>query len=357
MINHSTYVPILKWKQGEYQALSELDENIKKYIVPLFEIPPIGYDHERQVEAKSIDEHIEHMGSRLKKKWGIGSCFIDLYKLKLDKNNQTEYVSKIFDLYNNEGCNVIPVLYLDSSDALIEEIKKIVFKDKRGLCLRLKFSILSERQDTINDQINSFLDKINLKKPNVDLIVDFEDAPNEPYFNYIISTLKTLKEINLWRSFIIAGGSFPEKPDKNYIKRLEWMLYNKCYAEFVDTYRLPAFGDYNINYREFQNYDMRIVKPAAKLKYTLDEMWYFDKGTAIRGRDSRGYGQFRDMCQKLIETPYYRGETFSSGDKYINDCAKGIAKTGNLSTWVKVSVNQHLTKVVHDLASLYGFSI
>ena len=102
---------------------------------------------------------------------------------------------------------------------------------------------------------------------------------------------------------------------------------------------------------------MRLVKPYAKLRYTLNENWYIDRGTAVRGRDSRGFGQFRGMCQKLIETPYYRGKEFSNGDKYIYDCANGTENTGNLSTWVKVSVNQHLTKVVHDLASLYGFSI
>ena len=48
MINHSTYIPILKWKQGEYQALSELTPEIKKNIVPLFEIPPIGFDFENR---------------------------------------------------------------------------------------------------------------------------------------------------------------------------------------------------------------------------------------------------------------------------------------------------------------------
>lgn len=95
----------------------------------------------------------------------------------------------------------------------------------------------------------------------------------------------------------------------------------------------------------------------AKLRYTLNENWYIDRGTAVRGRDSRGFGQFRGMCQKLIETSYYRGKEFSNGDKYIYDCANGTENTGNLSTWVKVSVNQHLTKVVYDLANLYGFSI
>lgn len=358
MINHSTYVPILKWKQGEYQALSELTAEVKKNIVPLFEIPPIGYDYESQKLSKTINEHIEHLGSRLKKKWGNSSCFVDVFPLIQQNSNFIENVQGIFELYRTEGCDVIPVVPFEASDALLEELKKVIHIDKRGFCLRLRSSLITK---TINEDISNFLNKIGIQKSGVDLLIDYEDLPFsgqfEQYFDFLILNLKTLKEINLWRSFIVAGGSFPRSADHNNAKRLEWIFYKRCYLDFVDSYRLPAFADYNINAKEFIELDMRKVKPAAKLKYTLDENWYIDKGTAIRGENSRGFGQFKDMCQKLIETPYYRGENFSSGDKYIHDCSNGTVKTGNLSTWVKVSVNQHLTKVVADLSNLYGFSI
>ncbi len=38
------YSPILKWKLGEYLALSRLNESVKNHIVPLIEIPKVGYD-------------------------------------------------------------------------------------------------------------------------------------------------------------------------------------------------------------------------------------------------------------------------------------------------------------------------
>ena len=34
------YLPMLKWRQGEYQALLRLDKKIKKNLYPLFIIPP-----------------------------------------------------------------------------------------------------------------------------------------------------------------------------------------------------------------------------------------------------------------------------------------------------------------------------
>lgn len=358
MINHKTYIPILKWKQGEYQALSELRPEVKKNIVPLIEIPPIGYDFENRKLSKTVDEHIQHIGSRLRKKWGNSPCLVDVTPLIIQELAYITYIPKIFELYRQEGCEVIPVITLDAKDEVINLIKHIAHSDRRGICLRLKSSFITS---TINEEISAFLAKLELHKSNVDLLVDYEDLPFsgqfEQYFDFLINTLQTIKEINLWRSFIVAGGSFPKNADQNNAKRLEWLFYKKCYNSFINSYRLPAFGDYNINSREFVELDMRVIKPAAKLKYTLNETWYIDKGTAVRGRDSRGFGQFRDMCKKLIDTPYYRGEAFSSGDKYIYDCANGNENTGNLSTWVKVSVNQHLTKVVVDLANLYGSSI
>ncbi|MFV4641032.1 beta family protein [Mycobacterium tuberculosis] len=39
------------------------------------------------------------------------------------------------------------------------------------------------------------------------------------------------------------------------------------------------------------------------------------------------------------------------------DCAAGTVTTGNLSTWVWVSTNRHLTKVVDDLASAHALSV
>ena len=38
------YVPILKWRQGEYLALEKLAQDIKDYVMPLIEVPPLEWD-------------------------------------------------------------------------------------------------------------------------------------------------------------------------------------------------------------------------------------------------------------------------------------------------------------------------
>ena len=39
-ITHTDYVPILKWRQGEYQALLRLPDAVKDRTVPLIEVTP-----------------------------------------------------------------------------------------------------------------------------------------------------------------------------------------------------------------------------------------------------------------------------------------------------------------------------
>jgi p-aminobenzoyl-glutamate transporter AbgT len=36
MFDHQHYVSILKWRQGEYQALFRLKDSVKNWITPLF---------------------------------------------------------------------------------------------------------------------------------------------------------------------------------------------------------------------------------------------------------------------------------------------------------------------------------
>ncbi len=69
MISHDHYVPVLKWKMGEYQALNRLADSVKDKITPLIEIPPVGYDFELGTNRESWESHLGDFGKRLKAKW------------------------------------------------------------------------------------------------------------------------------------------------------------------------------------------------------------------------------------------------------------------------------------------------
>ena len=55
MFGHQHYVPVLKWKLGEYQALHRLASDIKDRMTPLIEIPDIGYDFDAHVPLGGLE--------------------------------------------------------------------------------------------------------------------------------------------------------------------------------------------------------------------------------------------------------------------------------------------------------------
>jgi hypothetical protein len=79
-IDSRKYVPVLKWRQGEYQALFLLDDEVKNFVVPLIVIPPREYDFEEQRMKKTVHEHIETFPKRLKQKWSTRLALIDSHE-------------------------------------------------------------------------------------------------------------------------------------------------------------------------------------------------------------------------------------------------------------------------------------
>jgi len=80
MSSTARYMPILKWRQGEYQALLRLDDGVKDAILPLFVIPPVEYDFEDEKPKKTVQEHISPFALRYKTKWGKRLSLIDLHE-------------------------------------------------------------------------------------------------------------------------------------------------------------------------------------------------------------------------------------------------------------------------------------
>ena len=73
-ITRYDYVPILKWRQGEYQALLRLNDPVKDRIVPLIEVTPPDFDFETRTPTKTLDEHlVPRLGHELVERFG-GRC-------------------------------------------------------------------------------------------------------------------------------------------------------------------------------------------------------------------------------------------------------------------------------------------
>jgi hypothetical protein len=356
MFQHNHYVPVLKWKMGEYQALSRLSDQAKGRITPLLEIPPVGYDFEAQENRESWASHLGDFGRRLRSKWQSRPCFVDLKYVPPQERFAGQHpIDFVFGQTRDEGSTAVPVVSLSSDRPFLQAVGRVVQADGRGAALRITRPDFDK--DAMESEVEDCLSAVGVPITDTDLIVDL-DTPNYVPLRAFVRSLGIMYEMiptpNRWRTLTIIGSSYPESVsdlESRFVTRYHWLAYKAFVSALKRDSRIPTFGDYAAAPLDPPNLDMRMIKPLAKLRYTKDDEWYIAVGSNVR---TNGFGQYRAMCAELIQQSFFSGSDFSEADGYIDGCAKGKEKTGNLSTWVWVATNRHLTKVVYDLANLYA---
>jgi len=362
--DHRHYVPCLRWKQGEYQAISRLPGTTKRMFTPLIEIPKLGWDFEEKKVKKTIDELLSDFAlKKVYKKWGYSPCFVDLNLITPSERmeNGIHPVHFIFNELRAIKCPAIPVTGLLRDREYQQEIKTAWAKDKNGICLRI--TIEQAAKNTFKTEINSLLSTLGNRPADCDFILDLGTpnfVPFEGFSKAIQAIVSVFPYLDNWRTFTVLGTSFPEtmaviRKGGEIVPRHEWQLYKILITNFVKAgIRLPSFGDYAINHPKVLEMDMRLVKPSATIRYTIDDGWYIVKGNNVRDKEYGKFKQYRQLSKQVVDSRYYCGSNFSWGDRYIQQCANRSGSTGNLMMWRQVGTNHHIEKVTRDIASFYA---
>jgi len=361
--NHTHYIPCLRWKQGEYQAVWRLPDTTKRMFTPLIEIPELGWDFEEEKEKKTIDQLLTDFAlKKVFKKWGRYLCFVDLNLIPAHERmkNGVHPIRFIFNELRAIQCLAVPVTGLLRDEEYQQEIKTASEKDKKGICLRI--AIEQTAKNSFKGELDALLSTLGIQTSDCDLILDL-GAPNfvplEGFSKVIQTIVSSFPYLNDWRTFTVLGSSFPEtmasiEKGGKIVARYEWQLYKILITNLRrDGIRLPSFGDYAINHPKVLELDMRKVKPSATIRYTIDDGWYIVKGENVRDKKYGKCKQYRGLSKKVIDSKYYYDSTFSWADDFIQRCANG-GNTSNLSMWRQVGTNHHIVKVTQDIASFYA---
>lgn len=363
--DHHHYVPCLRWKLGEYQAVWRLPDTARRAFTPLVEIPELGWDFEKKKEKKTIDDLLSDFAlKKVYKKWGSSPCFVDsnLIPAAVRMKNGVHPICFIFDELRAMQCQAIPVTGLIRDTEYQQEIKSILAQDKSGVCLRI--TIGQAEKKTFKNEIDSLLSMLEVKSGDCDFILDLGAPTNflplDGFSMAIQGIVRRLPYLNDYRTFTLLGTSFPEtmaviKKGGEIVPRYEWKLYKMLVGDLRKAgVRLPTFGDYAISHPKILSKDMRSLRPSVTIRYTIDDSWYIVKGENVKDEKYGKFKQYRGLSNKFIDSKYYYGPAFSWGDNFIEECASGRGKTGNLSTWRQVGTNHHIVKVPQDIASFYA---
>lgn len=356
------YVPILKAKEGEFGALSDLDLHVRSLVTPLLEIPGIPYDYVNDRPARTLDAHVGGIAEKIKANWGDGRpVYIDFSAHSAEQHLADGRHALDLILAEAQAVNVhtIPVVYPSDSDSALAAVARFAAPTGMGACIRLTVDDFNEEID-VEDRVGGLLDRLNLSASETDLILDLKEIGSELSRAVLLvrAIIAGTPEVSSWRRVILAGSSFPEDlrdvdaSTTRTLPRSEWELWQALHRRVE---RLPrrdiVYADYGITHPALKDIDPRLMTMSASIRYTGRDEWVLIKGRNVR---QHGFDQYFALCESLVKHPAYSGREFSWGDGYIATTAEGTTGPGNATTWRKVGTNHHITLAAIQLANLNG---
>ena len=360
ILTSDMYVPALRWRQGEYQALLRLADHVKDRIVPFITIPDVEFDFEKQQAKKSVQEHVFPFPVRYKSKWGKRRAWVGVHKKIVHEamEDGRDIFTYVFEELHRSEADAVPAVPLNADPSTVRAVKAIVKRDRLGVAISVRLEDLMKANP--DAQVQALASNLDAELSNTDVIVDL-GAPNfEPYKAFsdvLIEALRKLGDLHVYRNLVLIGTAIPKTfshiaKGSDDIPRHDWLFYQTVIANLPAEMRRPNFGDYTIVHPEFAPVDMRKIKAAAKLIYTTPRSWAVHKGGAFR--DDRE--QMHGLCADLVCRDIFRGADYSSGDSYIAKCAVRQESPSNQTKWKEVAINHHITHAQDDLATLGGTS-
>ncbi len=352
------YVPILKWRQGEYRAVRDLDPAVVAAMLPLAEIPPVSWDWENDCPAKTLDEHLANIPEQFEKHWAGGRIAVDLPYIEQSDRlaGGVHPLTGLFDGFRQEGVTAIPVIDSAADADYSAAAKAAIARDGHGAMVRVVDDDFADPNFAAN--LMARVAELGLTPATVDLVIDLGPVHADSETRTVMAGVAQLGRVphpTAWRTLTLAAGAFPTDlsacapGSMSEIVRTDWRVWQGVRAQLAGLPRTPLFGDYAVAHPEPSDVDPRIMTRSASIRYTADDKWLVPKGRSVK---KHGAVQYQALCQQLVADKRFSGASFSYGDRYIDACATGTASTGNATTWRQVPTNHHLTFVVTQLQKI-----
>ena len=347
------YIPFLKAKRGELNAMSKLTSEVKQAICPFFDFPRKKDEYDSATYARIADS----IATSLKKHWGTAAEFyfddLDIgQKLTVKSEHQYAYMLKAL-----ERLQVIPVVGLDRTkhNAAVAQLKRdseiastiVAFRAEQG-----DFEDFEAKQDQIDYDLAAVFKQFEA----IDLILDCRVCSGLDVSltaqQIAAFTRKFCKSYDV-RRVIITGSSIPaslgdlvDPESTETVTRHEFAIIKKA-RDLADVDVVagdyatvsPFYSDADFDPRLFQKVT------APRLIYSFNHSHYIARGISL---EKGGQAQYVDLTKALCGQGFFRGRGYSAGEDYFDDKRRRIGNNATNGTVVMPSVVAHITYMVLD---------
>jgi Beta protein len=341
MSRNTLYVPILRSRAAERNAVRQLSSRVREVTAPLFEIATTTQAAWINLSPRQVARAVTNLvyGSS-----GSGELYIDLKGL-LDRKDAAAICTELQTFLVSLHSDARLVFSLaDLNRSAVTPARTLI--EANGAAFRVT---PRDHPDVALSNVPKLLRRLGVATDNVDLIVDCQLVEEHQPLK---GTAAKLEKDYWWRSITYVGGSFPpnltnlRKNDQHELPRHEWITFESEHSTLRAGVR---FGDYTVQH-PFQPDDISYL-PSGSIRYASDQHWVVMRGEKLDNPKGPGWKQYIGQAQLLCDRSEFQacGPEFSAGDTYIHFMANQTKTTGSPETWLRAAINHHITLVAHQL--------
>lgn len=369
MMKIPEYVPIMKAKQGEFDAIKpirseQLEYQIQPTFHPLFEMPNIY--KEGVSRLVDINSRCEKIG----KLWSGNIALVDGYFWKPSEallENGEHFLTYTYNKLFALGVKVVPVIgydrWFDQMSSLYHQtMKNLNYPEAPYFCIRLDGEAMYDidEPDFFKEQLESIISDLKLAENNCSILLDFGDVSvNRITIEQMLSKSRDFLEVLTEYDFkyiSISGASYPssvaeaieDHDTDGPVLRKEMVVWQTLRNMFPNV--KLKFADHGARHPAPEK---QIINQHTngKIIYTIDKNYYVVRGHTF-SRDGGSHGHRKQLAMRLINSIYYEDVSFSWGDNKIFECAHGINNfIGNPTQWVAIDTSHHIRYVLEEIGS------
>lgn len=352
------YVPVLKMKKGEKDALQMLSPRVKSFMLPLFEIT-----ERKERFLKGGKKSITPWATHLKNKFnGLGPAVAHFKRFFLDcreiESEGPDAAANVIALAAGLATPATPVTGISRT----VDTAAVMSNRKHGVAIRLTRSEFEEGR--IPRGLPDFLKANSLEPEEVDLIVDLgpvDDMITAGVEDYAIDFLAAVPERRRWRTLTVSGCAFPrsmaivQTRSSMLVDRSEWLAWrDRLYAGRDELDRLPTFSDCAIQHPSgVEGFNPAVMSVSSSIRITRSDDWLLVKGVSTD--DVPETVQFPRLATRLVYGDLkanFAKPDHCAGCQQMKDTADGLPGLGSAQAWRRIGTIHHITRAVEMISDL-----
>ncbi|MFF4246950.1 beta family protein [Streptomyces sp. NPDC001822] len=342
------YVPILKAKAGEFQALEHATPEVRSRMRPVLELVP---------DPELVRDQLETFSDRAMDAIPTGVVLtVDCGALPASRVLEGASggpIARLSESLGLRGVDMRPVIRTTDTADVLHEAADASRSHQRGACLRVATG--PDETAPNEEQIRGTLRTLRLDPEEVDLLIDAGPVQPGPAVGGLAERVMKLLDLLSqwqWRHECVASGAFPANLTgfphgrATPVVRQDLELWKRVAHHWHG--QTPDFGDFGVTHPRMPAQSRGT--PDPNMRYTTPDNWQ----VFVYPRVSPGNDDFFTLSRDLVSSPHWpaTGPRTSWGDARLHECAhRQRAKAGGGTQWRAWATSHHLAMVTAELAT------